>query len=190
MTNSITPDKQCEVWGRYNSIHCNWEDAFIERKKCSLLCMRIAVYLQMFWTDSEQSRETKEGPHHNHLLSPPPLLAGHGNSSSIINASYIFAWPDSLIVKKKKFPQLAQIKEKLQSPSRRRELKGLLSSNSSDEPSAEWSDVCPSQAVPSSPLPLLLSHQTTSPQSARARRRWRKTHWAPKHWNDCARVED
>lgn len=39
MLKSITPYKQCEVWGGYNSIRWNWEDTLIKRKKLYVLCM-------------------------------------------------------------------------------------------------------------------------------------------------------
>lgn len=70
--------------------------------------------------------------------------------------------------------QLTQIKEQLQSRSRKLELKGCsllsaspsflisrhLSSNSSGEPNAERGDVCLSQVVPSSPFLLLYLAKT------------------------------
>lgn len=39
MIKSITPYKQCEVWGGYNSIRWNWEDTLIKRKKLYALCV-------------------------------------------------------------------------------------------------------------------------------------------------------
>lgn len=39
MIKSITPYKQCEVWGGYNSICWNWENTLINRKKLYVLCM-------------------------------------------------------------------------------------------------------------------------------------------------------
>lgn len=38
MIKSITPYKQCEVWGGYNSIRWSWEDTLIKRKKHYALC--------------------------------------------------------------------------------------------------------------------------------------------------------
>lgn len=38
MIKSITPYKQCEVWGGYNSIRWNREDTLIKRKKLHVFC--------------------------------------------------------------------------------------------------------------------------------------------------------
>lgn len=102
-----------------------------------------------------------------------PPLARCSNSVSIITSSYIspcllvwcfFFLSFHLLITL--CTQLTQIKEQLQSRSRKLELKGFsplstspsllisrhFSSNSSGEPSAERGNVCLSQAVPSSPF--------------------------------------
>lgn len=45
MIKSITPYKQCEVWGGYNSIRWSWEDTLIKRKKLYVRLRACIVYL-------------------------------------------------------------------------------------------------------------------------------------------------
>lgn len=111
-----------------------------------------------------------------------PLLAGHSNSMSIITSScispcllvwcffffFFFPSPDHT-VHTTDWDQRAASK-----PEQETRAKGVLSlstspsllisrhfsSNSSGEPSAEWGNVCLSQAVPSSPFLLLYLAKT------------------------------
>lgn len=79
MIKSITPYKQCEVWGGYNSICWNWEDTLIKRKKRHALCM--SCISAPLCTSRRSLRSEKvlshEGTNENYLLSLLPLLAGH-----------------------------------------------------------------------------------------------------------------
>lgn len=113
----------------------------IKRRKLHVLCMSCIsapfVYLKMFAREW-RGAFFRRGGNKSRLSPLLPPLAGRGNSASIITSSYIFSLPVSLMFFFFFFPfpssfhllitlctQPTQIKEQLQSRSRKLELKGF-----------------------------------------------------------------
>lgn len=90
MIKSITPYKQCEVWGGYNSIRWSWEDTLIKRKKRYALCIygRSAPLCTLRWLTGG-GWEGAARRWENHPFSALPLLARRSTALSIITSSRI-----------------------------------------------------------------------------------------------------
>lgn len=110
---SITPNKQCEVWGGYNSIRWNWEDTSMKEKKL------YALWIYRCWLGSEKVLlQTRE-----EMITSSSDFCPHWSDSVIACQSS----PPSFHLLITLCTQVTQIKERLQSQSRKLELKGFLS---------------------------------------------------------------